>query len=58
MRVTSLPPSLFALNFDRTMVPGGTVSGGSRNKRRALIVKWDLGNQKPMKSAATRRILD
>jgi hypothetical protein len=28
MRVTSLPPSLFALNFDRTMVPGGTVSGG------------------------------
>jgi hypothetical protein len=23
-----------------------------------LIVKWDLDNQKPMKGAATRRILD
>ncbi|HQZ37421.1 MAG TPA: hypothetical protein PLH72_00175 [Vicinamibacterales bacterium] len=22
-----------------------------------LVVKWDLGNQKPMKGAATRRIL-
>jgi hypothetical protein len=30
----------------------------ARLSRRQLIVKWDLDNQKPMKGAATRRILE
>jgi len=30
----------------------------ARLSRGRLIVKWDFDNQKPMKGAATRRILD